>query len=46
MEAGNTHVANMLNTVAMHHEIKWTVWFVVTVFTNLCVVTNRKTLSE
>ena len=46
MEAGNALVANTVNTVVMHHKIKWTVWFAVTVFTNLCVVTNRKTLSE
>ena len=46
IEVGNTHIANTVNTVVMHHEIKWTVRFLVTVFTNQCVVTNRKTLSE
>ena len=46
MEAGNTHVANTVNTMVMHHEIKWTVRFLVTVFTIQCVVNNRKTLSE
>ena len=46
MEVGNAHVANTVNTVVMHHEIKCTVRFLVTVFTNQCVVNNRKTLSE